>query len=149
MSATTVVRVPVASARSTSEQGASVPDLFQSMVAKPPGIGVKSWCEVVMPDSEVLPVPSIATDWMFPAFVFITLSAIMYMCVPSQLMCERLGIDGPVADQTTVPSGSMMNVVVPERPVLVTMNPLSCAEALEIVGVTLGAELGSAPVMIV
>src|SRR5947207_15242851 len=149
MSAMMVVNCPVASARSTSEQGASIPDLFQSMVAKPPGMAVRSWCDAVTPASEVLPVPSIATDWMFPALVFITLSAIMYMCVPSQLMCERLGIDGPVADQTTVPSASMMHVVFPERPVLVTMNPLSCAEAFEIVGVTLGAELGRAPVMIV
>ncbi len=86
MSATTVVNVPVASARSTSEQGASVPDLFQSMVAKPPGMAVRSWCEVVTPASAVLPVPSIATDWMLPEFVFVTLRAIMYMWVPSQLM---------------------------------------------------------------
>ncbi len=86
MSATTVVIVPVASARSTSEQGASIPDLFQSIVARPPGIAVRSWWEAVIPDSAVLPVPSIATDWMLPALVFMTLRAIMYMWVPSQLM---------------------------------------------------------------
>ncbi len=43
----------------------------------------------------------------------------------------------------------MMNVVLPVSPVLVTMNPLSCAAAFMIVAVTLGAELGRAPVMIV
>ena len=141
--------VPVASARSTREQGASIPDLFQSMVARPPGMAVRSWCEVVMPESEVLPVPSMATDWMFPVLVFWTLSAIMYMWVPSQLMWDRLGDDGLVADQTTAPSGSMMNVELPIRPVLVTMKPLSCAAASMIVAVTLGVELGRAPVMIV
>ena len=63
----------------------------------------------------------------------------MYMCVPSQLMCERLGVDGPVADQTTVAVGvDDERRVAPTGRVLVTMNPLSCAVAFEIVGVTLG-----------
>ena len=61
----------------------------------------------------------------------------------------RLGDDGLVADQTTAPSGSMIKVVLPISPVLVTMKPLSCAAASMIVAVTLGVELGRAPVVIV
>src|SRR5215470_870013 len=105
MLAMTVFIVPL-SARSTSEQGASTPDEFQSSVAKPPGIAVMSWCELVMPDAIVALLPSMSTIFTAPAPVFWTLSAIMYILLPSQLIWMRLVPLGPVDHQTGAPSES-------------------------------------------
>src|SRR5690348_16029638 len=105
----TVVFVPL-SVNSTSEQGASIPDEFQSDVVKPPGIAARSWWEVVTPESDVEAEPSSGWRTILPALVFWTLSDISYIFVASQLMWTRLGCEGtPLgALQTTTPSGSMM-----------------------------------------
>src|ERR1700756_4124271 len=101
MSAMTVVVFQVSLANSTSEQGASMPDLFHSGVAKPPGMAVRSWWEAATPVTLVLPLPSIPMYVTLPALLFCTFSDIMYMWLPSQLMWDRLFIDGPVAHHTT------------------------------------------------
>ena len=105
MLAMIVVIVPL-SARSTSEQGASMPVEFHSIVAKPPGIAVMSWCDVVMPLTSWRRLPSMSTVLTAPAPLFWTLSAIMYILLPSQLIWMRLVPDGPVAHQTGAPSES-------------------------------------------
>src|SRR6478672_2584656 len=99
MLATIVVIAPL-SENSTSEQGASMPDEFQSSVAKPVGIAVMSWCDAVVPDTLVAPLPSMLTMFTLPAPLFWTLSAIMYILLPSQLIWMRLVPLGPVAHHT-------------------------------------------------
>src|SRR3954467_14907673 len=106
MLATMVVIVPL-SERSTREQGASIPDEFQSSVAKPPGMAVRSWCDVVRL-ADVAPLPSMLTMLTLPAPLFCTLSAIMYILLPSQLISMRLVPEGPVDHQTGAPSESKM-----------------------------------------
>ena len=101
-----MVFIVPSSARSTSEQGASIPDEFQSRVANPPGMAVRSWCDAVMPVAVVMPVPSMLTMFTLPALLFWTLSAIMYILLPSQLISMRLVPVGPVAHQTGEPSES-------------------------------------------
>src|SRR3569833_2214307 len=76
-----------------------------------------------------------------------TISAIQYMWLPTQLKCERLVCEGPVAHHTTSPSAAMISVVGPIRPPLVTRNPLSCMAAFMMVTVGFGTLLGTAPVM--
>src|SRR5215471_10847790 len=148
MLAITVVIAPL-SARSTSEQGASIPGEFQSSVAKPPGMAVRSWCDFVMPDAMVELAPSMSTMSTAPMSVFWTLSAIMYIFLPSQLISMRLVPVGPVDHQTGDPSESKIQAPVPLMPLLVTMKPLACAAAFMIVAVGFGTPLGTAPVMIV
>src|SRR5947208_1004981 len=125
-----------------------MPLLFQSMVAIPPGMAVKSWCEVERPDRLFSGLePSMLTRPTLPP-VFCTLRASMYICLASQLMCERLVADGPVLHQTGVPSASRIVVKVPPNPGLVMMKPLACAAAFMIVTVGLVTLAGIAPVMI-
>ena len=105
MSATMVVFVPL-SARSTSEQGASTPVAFHISVARPPGIAVMSWCDAVMSDTTVAPLPSMLTMLIRPAPAFWTFSAIAYILLPSQLIWARLAWSGAVAHHTGSPSAS-------------------------------------------
>src|SRR4051812_25835564 len=99
MLATMVVKVPL-SERSTSEQGASMPEEFQSTVAKPPGMAVRSWCDAAIPAGVVMPLPSMLTMITLPVLEFMTLSAIMYILLPSQLIWMRLVPLGPVDHHT-------------------------------------------------
>src|SRR5688572_1731535 len=144
----TVFVVPL-SMRSTSELGASMPDEFQSMVAKPPGIAVMSWWDACMVDTVAAPLPSMLTVRTEPEPLFWTFSAIMYILLPSQLIWMRQVPEGPVAHHTGAPSESKMYAPVPLMPLLVTMKPLECAAAFMIVVVGFGTLLGTAPVMIV
>src|SRR5262249_18260259 len=102
-----------------------------------------------MPVTIVALAPSMSTIFTAPAFAFWTLSAIMYIRLPSQLISTRLVPFGPVDPQTGAPSASKIQAPVPLMPLLVTMKPLACAAAFMIVGVGLGTLLGTAPVMIV
>ena len=101
-----IVFIVPSSARSTSEQGASIPVVFQSSVAKPPGIAVMSWCDVVMPRRRGGVAAVHVDDVDRAGAVFWTLSAIMYILLPSQLIWMRLVPLGPVAHQTGAPSES-------------------------------------------
>src|SRR3954452_6977254 len=118
-----IVQVP--SVTSTSEDGGSMPVLFQRTVAKPFGIETMSWWDPVIPGTEVLPVPSMPRETILPEPVFWTLRDIMYMCAPSQLRWDRLFWPGPVAHHTTSPSASTITVLEPVRPPLMMTNPLS------------------------